>query len=172
MSKKPAVEGESPKPATTPTVQLSTNPVMAGIEPKPLDYRHYAVLVGYVGEVSSDTVQVYPQLDLRTYFQIPRDAIVYAEPVNPSQQSSATKLVVDATVKIEVVKAYSRSIEAGFLAGSIAASNLGAARTQMSAETDSPSPLAATEVAYILSPLFRGPIPPSFCGRPCLTDPL
>jgi len=155
-------------------VQLSTNPVITAIAPEPLDYRHYSVVVGYVGEVSSDTVQVYPQLDLRTYFQIPRTAIVFAEPVNSDQQSSPTKLVVDATAQIDVVKVNSRSIEAGFLAGSIAASNLGAARAQVWDETNPPPQVAATAGACALPPLPRGtaPPPPSKCGRPCVTDPM
>lgn len=145
METKPEPKGQSRKAAATPNVEVRTNPVLAEVEPaQPYDPRRYAIMVGYIGVVTDNVVQVYPQLDLGTYFKLPRKAIVFAEPAVPGQKSSPTKLVVDASARVLVVKFSVRSIEAGFLSGSIAASHLGSALPYGSAGTEIPPEMTAT----------------------------
>jgi hypothetical protein len=172
-----AQPGEPTPPDANVIANLSTNPVIDRIKPQPYDQRSYTELVGYVGTVDTQagTVQVYPQLDMRTYFIVRLDAIAFAEPVNPDQKSSPTKLVIDASAKIEVFKFYQRCHEAGFLCGAITAANLKSARADPSAAATSRSEVAPTGMTCPGSEFdfgVGGPVPPSKCGRPCITDPL
>jgi hypothetical protein len=127
MAKNPATE-ERARGSDHPPFKLTTHPVISHVNPKPGDQRRYVILSGYVGEVTKDYVQVYPELDLRTYFRIPISAIAWCEPVIPSREASPTRLVVDANTEHTLHESQSGSIEQRFLSGSIAASNLGSAR--------------------------------------------
>jgi len=103
-------------------LELSNNPLLEAIKPQPDDQRQFLVLLGYISATTPDTVSVYPDLDLRTYLQIPRGEIVWAEKAIPGQQSSPTKLVINAAAKVNRVT--SRNVEAVFLSGMIASSCL------------------------------------------------
>jgi hypothetical protein len=177
MPSGPSPPGEPSPPDANKRANLTTNPVIDRLKPQPYDQRYFTELVGYIGTVDTKagTVQVYPQLDLRTYFLVPIKAIAFAEPVNANQQSSPTKLVIEATAKIEVFKSYQRSHEAGFLCGAIAAANLKSAKADTSAAAGSPSEVAATGMACPspgVSFGIGGTVPPSKCAKPCMTDPI
>jgi hypothetical protein len=170
MATNPEKKGQSRAGAAIPDVELSTNPVLAEIKPpiQPYDQRHYAIVVGYIGEMTAEFVQVYPQLDLRTYLNIPRKAIVFAEQVVPNQKSSPTKLVVHSSAKVDVVKVYVRSVEAGFLTGPIATSNLGAARSDLPAGTNTTSETTASGDPCYATAAYSPEIPPT-CPYPNAT---
>jgi len=177
MPSGPAQPREPSPPDVNAPEKLTTHPVIDRIKPQPHDQRSYTELVGYVGtiDIKARTVQVYPQLDLRTYLVIPLDAIAFSEPVYPDQKSSPTKLVIDASAKIEAVKTYKQSHEAGFLCGAIAAANLKSASAQPSGATGSPNEVVAIAVACPSPNFVFGPVPPkppSQCGHPCATDPI
>jgi hypothetical protein len=167
----------SPHDVNAPA-NLTTHPVIDRIRPQLHDQRSYTELVGYVGTIDTKarTVQVYPQLDMRTYLVIPLDAIAFSEPVNPDQKSSPTKLVIDASAKIEAIKSYKQSHEAGFLCGAIAAANLKSASAHPSPAAGSPAEAVAIALACPRPNFVFGPAPPkppSQCGgNPCATDPL
>lgn len=105
-------------------LELTTNPLFESLKPQADDQRKYLVLIGYVAGIVNEIVTVYESLDLCTYLEIPRAAIVWAEKAIPSQECSPTKLVIEATAKVNRVTTAARKIEAGFLSGLIASTFL------------------------------------------------
>jgi hypothetical protein len=108
-----------PKP-----LDLTTNPLFEMIKPQPDDQRKYVVLIGYVAGTTKGIVTVYEDLDLSTYLEIPESAVIWAEKATPGQESSPTKLVIEATAKINRVTTAGRKVEAGYLSGLIASTHL------------------------------------------------
>ncbi len=116
------------------SLELTTNPVLAKIAPQPDDQRQFIILIGYVLVNESrrgehPTVRVYPGLDLRTYLEVQRGDVVWAEKAIPGQESSPTKLVINAAAK--VIRATTKRVETGFLGGIIAASFLPTAASRV-----------------------------------------
>jgi hypothetical protein len=105
-------------------LDLTTNPLFQTIKPQPDDQRKYLILVGYVAGTINKIVTVYENLDLCTYLEIPQSAIVWAEKAIPGQESSPTKLVIEATAKVNRVTTAGREVEAGYLSGLIASTYL------------------------------------------------
>jgi len=108
--------------------ELTTNPLLAKIAPQPDDQRQFIILIGYVLVDESSrgehpTVRVYPGLDLRTYLEVQKGDVVWAEKAIPGQESSPTKLVINAAAKVNRATTTKR-VETGFLGGIIAASFL------------------------------------------------
>ena len=105
--------------------ELTTNSLLAKIEPKPDDQRQFVILIGYVlvdesSRGDNPAVRVYPELDLRTYLEIQIRDVVWAEKAIPGQESSPTKLVINAAAKVNRVTTTARSVETEFLGGIIA----------------------------------------------------
>jgi hypothetical protein len=170
MAAKPVEKPESPAHAGG-SDKLPKHPVIRAIDPEPFDRRQFVTIVGYAGEVTDKFVQVYPQLDLGMYLRIPRDAIVpFYESVNPSHESSPTKFLVKADASLEAVKVVTGAMAAHFVAGSIAASNLGGARPSMAPAVQTLS-LPATSVDPCSGQaLAVGVPPPSKCPMCPITD--
>ena len=84
-------------------LDLTTNPLFETIKPQPDDQRKYLILIGYVAGTTKEIVTVYEDLDLSTYLEIPQSAIIWAEKAIPGQDSSPTKLVIEATAKVNRV---------------------------------------------------------------------
>jgi hypothetical protein len=105
-------------------LKFETNPVFENIKPAPNDQRRYVYLFGFIGKVDLDSIQVYPSLDLACYLQIPIDGIKAAEKADPVHEISPTRLLVDVSTPITIVNNRQKGVEAGFLAGSIAAANM------------------------------------------------
>jgi hypothetical protein len=105
-------------------VDLTTNPLFQKIQPKPDDQRTFLVLIGYVAGITNEIVTVYEDLDLCTYLEIPEKAIIWAEKAIPGQESSPTKLVIEANTKVNRVTNAARKVEAGYLSGLIASKHL------------------------------------------------
>ena len=105
-------------------LDLTTNPLLQKIKPQPDDHRKYLILLGYVGGTVNEIVTVYEDLDLCTYLEIPQSAIVWAEKAIPGQESSPTKLVIEATARVNRVTTAGRKVEAGYLSGLIASTYL------------------------------------------------
>jgi hypothetical protein len=167
---------EKPKKPEGQEVRLIKSPVILALDPQPSDLRNFVFLEGYIGEVNDDYAQLYPKLDLRTYFKVPRGAIKFAELVDPDRATSQTRLVVEASAQIEIVKHDSQSFEAGYLSGAIAATNLPGATPEPVCQRGA----APTAPVVCLVPCTPPPpvkpgihIPPSTCGgNPCATTPL
>lgn len=104
-------------------LELSINPLFEAIKPQPDDQRQFLVLPGYISATTEEKVTVYPELDLRSYLEIPRGEIIWAEKAIPGQESSPTKLVINATAKVTRVTT-ARQVEVGFLSGMIASTCL------------------------------------------------
>jgi len=105
-------------------LDLTTNPLFEAIKPQPDDQRKFLILIGYVAGTTKEIVTVYEDLDLSTYLEIPVSAIVWAEKAIPGQDSSPTKLVIEANARVNRVTTAARKVEAGFLSGLIASSYL------------------------------------------------
>jgi hypothetical protein len=101
-------------------IDLTTNPLLEAIKPQPDDERKFLVLNGYVAGTTKEIVTVYEDLNLSTYLEIPLSAIIWAEKEIPGQESSPTKLVIEATAKVNRVTTAGRKVEAGYLSGLIA----------------------------------------------------
>jgi len=88
--------------------------------------RNLVVLVGYCGPSKKpDSVRLYLGLDFRAYYEIPRGGIIPTEPIDSQDENSPTKVVVEATTRLELVQVSRQSVEASFLQGGIASAYLG-----------------------------------------------
>ena len=121
------------------------------IKPQLDDQRQFLVLPGYISATTENTVTVYPELDLRSYLEIPRSEIIWAEKAIPGQESSPTKLVINATAKVNRVTTAARQVEVGFLSGMIASSCL---------------PTSAAGVTFSVSVGKGAPTPTEPCPQP------
>jgi hypothetical protein len=156
-------------------VTLSMSPVILALDPQPSDLRNFVFLEGYIGEVNDSYVQLYPKLDLRTYFKVPRGAIKFAELADPDRATSQTRLVIDASAQVEIVKHDSVTFDAGYLSGAIAAANLPRAEPEPILQRGA----APAAPVVCLAPCAPPPpvkagigIPPTTCAHPCHTAPL
>ncbi len=100
-------------------MDLSTSVLLDVIKPQPDDQREFLVLLSYIRAATDAIVTVYPGLDLRTYLEIPRHEIIWAEKAVPGQASSPTKLVIHAKAQVRRVTTIGQTVEAGFLSGMI-----------------------------------------------------
>ena len=109
--------------------ELTTNPLLAKLAPQPDDQRRFIILIGYVlvdesSQGEHPAARVYLDLDLRTYLEVQIRDVVWAEQAIPGQESSPTKLVLDATAQVDRVTTAARRVETEFLSGIIAADYL------------------------------------------------
>ena len=95
------------------SVELKVNPILANLEIEEDDQRELVIIYGFIGRVSDDKIRFYQGLDLGSYFEISLDQIVYAEPLNNTEDSSMTKLVVFADADLKYYKSSSGIIKAG-----------------------------------------------------------
>jgi hypothetical protein len=116
--KKPATPAGGPGSAD---LDLSISPVVEKLKPQPYDPRRFEIITGYISEVSEGRVRLYLTLDFQILLDIPRSAIVIAEKEQPGHTLSATRLLVEASAPIRVIKVSSYEAELGFLTGSISA---------------------------------------------------
>src|SRR3954467_330681 len=100
-------------------LDLTTNPLFEAIKPQPDDQRKFLILIGYVAGTAKEIVTIYEDLDLSTYLEVPESAIIWAEKAIPGQESSPTKLVIEANAKVNRVTTAGRKVEAGYLSGLI-----------------------------------------------------
>jgi hypothetical protein len=115
-------------------LELSSNPLLEAIRPRSDDQRQFLVLQGYISSATPETVTVYPELDLRSFLEIPRGEIVWAEQAIPGQVSSPTKLVINAAAAVKRVT--SSTVEAGFLSGMITSSCLATSAAGVSVKVE------------------------------------
>jgi hypothetical protein len=154
--------------ASKKELKITVNPVVAQIDPQPNDQRHFVILSGFIGEVTPDLVKVYPGLDLRTFYTIPREGIAFVEQAGGGLASDPTRLVVDSSTKVEVTNVHERSIEAQFLAGAIATSTLGTLKPCPPPVHPVPTTTGHVVVVPCAAPPAPPPPPPSQCGGdPC-----
>ncbi|HZW30729.1 MAG TPA: hypothetical protein VFF52_08490 [Isosphaeraceae bacterium] len=98
---------------------LPTNPVVKKIDPDK-DLPKGLVLAGYLGPSRREEFyRLYLGLDFQAYYEIPESGILYIEPVDSSQETRPTRLIIDAdkVSKLELVQ----TLETMFLKGSIVA---------------------------------------------------
>lgn len=105
------------------SVALETNPILAKLTIKDDDRRELVILYGFIGKVTEDRVRFYQGLRLGTYFEIARDQIVHAEPVEPTHEFSITKLVVYSSAELTLVKTSTEKWTAGQLEQTIELQN-------------------------------------------------
>jgi hypothetical protein len=150
-------------------VSLTVNPLIEMIDPQPDDQRSFTIMIGYIGEVTDTNVRVYPKLDLRHYVNIPKDGIKAVEKVFPDQETSPSKIVIDASAKVDLV----RNIEAGFLFGPIVDVNLGLAGAGAGAGVGLKRRPGGPATIDPCGPIpDGGGLPPSTCNHPhaCASD--
>jgi hypothetical protein len=107
---------EEPSNSGNDPVDLSPNPLITAMS-KVDDQPAKAVeLVGYLGPSDDDAfVRLYGSLDLGNYIEIPRTGIVFAQPLDASDPSEPSTVLVISTTKLQVVQ----TLEASFLEGDI-----------------------------------------------------
>jgi hypothetical protein len=165
---------EDPKPSEDQDGILVKSELIRALDPQPCDQRNFVFLQGYVGEVTEEWVRIYPKLDLRTYFNVPRKEIKFTELVDPDRPSSQVRLVVESTVQIDVVKHGCQTFDAGYLSGAIAATHLPGAQPEP-AEAMGARAAAPAGVLLPCTPpakMIISPPPHSTCASPCHTAPL
>jgi hypothetical protein len=77
-------------------------------------------VVGYIGpSPKTGTFRVYPQLDLRSYFEIPAGSLIHHAPVDASDESGPSRVLIAGSTKLEIVHV----VDARFLRGYIASAH-------------------------------------------------
>jgi hypothetical protein len=82
-----------------------------------------AVLTGYFGKEEGGYVRLYKSHTFRSYYDIPKEAIIHTEATDPTNSNSPTRVWVNPDAKIDVVA----TVDASFLHGSITTSHLAGA---------------------------------------------
>ncbi len=125
-----------------PCIELPVHPLIAKLDPKPDDERHFVTILGYIGPAPrKGVISLYPNLDLRSYLEIPVAEILFAEPAEPGLDSSPTKLIVNAEADMVHVDHSRSRIAVGFVAGPIAEANLRQAAPSHNSTLSDPSTL-------------------------------
>jgi hypothetical protein len=107
--------GASGPDSTPPTHELIKK--MLAHKPEPQDV---VEVVGYIGpSPKTGTFRVYPQLDLRSYFEIPADSLIHHAPVDASDGSGPSRVLIAGSTKLEIVQV----VDARFLRGYIASAH-------------------------------------------------
>ena len=76
-------------------------------------------LTGYFGpSKKADSIRLYPSLDFKSYFEIPRAAIVATTPVDADDEESPTVVYVKVGTPVESVQASTQPVES-YLQGGI-----------------------------------------------------
>jgi hypothetical protein len=108
----------------TPNFTISTDPMLANIEEVTDTKYELAFIYGFVGKVTDNSVRLYQGLDLRQFYKIPKDEIVYAEKATCCDGAGLTKLVLFSTTRITYVSRQgTATLPAGALADVVAAKN-------------------------------------------------
>lgn len=128
------------------------------------------VLTGYLGPSKvGDNVRLYTDLTFRTYYEVPKGAV--RRTVAGREEDDPTQVWVDSSSRVEVVRTTRQSVEAGYLAGSIAGQFMGGGAAGARAAS---WPVCKTMVTA--NPTDCGPLcltvvtaNPTDCGPVCLT---
>ncbi len=130
--------------------------------------RDLVVLVGYFGPSKKrDSVRLYLDLDFRAYFELPRGWIVSTDQVDPDDENSPTRVIVEVTAELELVQISRQRLEAAYLQGSITSAYLGGA-SGIQAGAARFQPHLKTETPALAPPLYMEPpcSPPVATGHP------
>jgi hypothetical protein len=115
---------KSPPKADEQKVDLTPDQMLTELLDEFGDLKDVVVLAGHLGPSNRDGhVRLYPELDYRTYFEVPKTAILRRERLEPAPGGKPTRIVVDASAKLEVVQIVEQTIEASFLRGPIASAH-------------------------------------------------
>ena len=105
-------------PSSNQDERVPMHPLVKKLVPDPDDPPDTVVLVGYLGSSSKQGfVRIYLDLNFLTYYELLASDVLHAEKVDPHHEDAPTKIIVDATAKLNLVQI----LEASFLQGSIAA---------------------------------------------------
>lgn len=107
-------------------VNLDAHPFVDKLHPNPDEIPDIVALTGYIGSSRKDgRVRLYSDLTFRNYYEIPTSGIIGTAPTDAADENSPTGVHVSADTRLEAVSISSRSIEAGYLKGSISICYLG-----------------------------------------------
>ena len=85
------------------------------------------MLDGFIGPTKkSDRMRLYLNLSFDTFVDIPVSGIMSTLPIDASDENSPTRVWIRAETRLDVVQSMSRTIEASYLRGGIAATILDA----------------------------------------------
>ena len=118
-----------PQPERT-GADLKTHPLVERLLQGGGEPRALVTLVGYVGPSKKEAhVRLYSGLDFHSYYEIPREQVVLAEPVDDGDENSPTQLMLEAEATVELVQTQTqtRTGPASYLVGAIAGAYLGEA---------------------------------------------
>jgi hypothetical protein len=102
--------------SVAPNVDLTPDPVVSKRASDTSTSAKTVTLAGFLGPSDrTNCVRLYLNTDLRTYFEIPKGAILSRERPDAASPDQPTKVVVDTSAKLEFVV----SVEASFLQGNI-----------------------------------------------------
>jgi len=104
---------------TIPKFALATDPMLANIQEVTDKKFELVIIYGYVGKVTDDTVRLHQCLDLRKFYEIPTNEVVYAENVT-CPEGRLTKIVLFSTTRITYVSGAKATLPAGSLAEVVA----------------------------------------------------
>ena len=116
---------ESPTPSNSPksrrtNVKVPPHPIVAKLKPSVDAPANMVSLMGYFGPSKRDGyMRLYADLSFSCYYEIPVDAIAYAQPTDREDENSLTRVLVPATTQLDVVTTNIQTVQAAYLQGSI-----------------------------------------------------
>jgi len=109
-------------------VELPIHPLIPKLIPSPDAPPDAVVLTGYLGpSPQAENVRFYLDLSFQTYFEIPKSGVLHADAADASDESKPTKIVIEASTKLDLV----HTLEASYLKGAIASAHPAGANAPM-----------------------------------------
>jgi hypothetical protein len=129
-----AADAENPNPAKPGRggAEIPMSPLVTRLLGESGEPQDLVTMVGYIGPSKKEAhVRLYTGLDFQTYYEVPREKVALAEPVDREDDNSPTRIMIRADATVELVQISKQTGPASYLAGGIAGTYLaGAAASQ------------------------------------------
>jgi len=100
------------------------HPFVAALNPEGDPGKSPVRLVGYVGSRTEETLRLYFDLNLQSYYEVPTEAVVGHAKLDPEVRESPDVLFVSPDARIQLVRVSTQSLEAAYLRGALASAYL------------------------------------------------
>ena len=125
-----AADGKSPDPATPGRggAEIPFHPLVSKLLSDSGEPQDLVTMTGYIGPSKKEAhVRLYKGLDFQSYYEVPREHVVLAEPVDREDDNSPTRLMVRSDATLDLVQTSKQTGPASYLAGAIAGTYMTAA---------------------------------------------
>jgi len=105
--------------------EIPDHPLVSALRPSPDQSPTRVVLTGYHGSSKDPSrIRLYLGLDFQSYYEFPRAEIVHHWPIDPDDENSPTRIVIEGTAQLDLVVGSVPGTTATFLQGEIVSAYL------------------------------------------------